>query len=129
MKIYWTGLIILFINFQFIHCEPISLEKAEKAALCFYNQVTDKSLKSSGSLTLVNNEEFFKYPQLPSNKKSERNQGLIYLFEVNGNNGYIILSGDDRITPVLGYSVSGSLSQSQSAPSFRKWLEEYKNRN
>ena len=126
MKTCWIGLIILFINFQSIHCEPISLENAEKAAFSINHQVIDKSLKSSVSLTLVNNEEFFKYPLLPCNKKSERIQGLIYLLEVNGNKGYIILSGDDRITPVPGYSVSGSLSKFQAAPSFLKWPEEYK---
>jgi len=37
----------------------------ESRELMDYHQVINKSLKSSLSLTLVNNEEFFKYPLQP----------------------------------------------------------------
>ena len=81
MKTCWIGLFILFNYSQFTHCEPVSLEYAEKAASNFHNQIIDNSLKSSVSLTLVNDEEFFQNPLLPGTKKSEIIQRLIHLFE------------------------------------------------
>jgi hypothetical protein len=53
-------------------------------------------------------------------------QTIIYVFNVD-NSGFIIISGDDTVIPVLGYS-DQSIFVSESMPlNFKKWLENYKN--
>lgn len=48
-----------------------------------------------------------------------------YIFNI-GNDGYVIVSGDDIVTPVLGYSDESIFDPNNIPPNTAKWLEEYK---
>ena len=48
-----------------------------------------------------------------------------YIFNTVGNKGYVIASGDDRTTPILGYTDSGSFDPSKMPANMRAWLENY----
>ncbi len=48
-----------------------------------------------------------------------------YVFNAAGNGGYVIVSGDDRTLPILGYSETGNLDMSQLPENLRCWLEGY----
>ena len=50
---------------------------------------------------------------------------LYYVFNVNDNNGFIIVSGDDRMIPVLGYSFTGGAPLLDEPPAFRDWMQNY----
>lgn len=39
--------------------------------------------------------------------------------------GFVILSGDDRVTPVLGFSIGDRLSEPDRNPAFRDWIHRY----
>lgn len=56
----------------------------------------------------------------------ENNDTLIALFQFS-NNGFIIMSADDLISPVLAYSFENSLDFNNLAPGVKFWLEVYKN--
>ena len=47
-----------------------------------------------------------------------------YIFNAENNGGFVIVSGDDRTTEILGYSDSGKLELDK-APSNLKWLLSY----
>ena len=49
-----------------------------------------------------------------------------YVFNIE-NKGFVIVSGDDTVLPVLGYSDEGIFVTENIAPQVAKWLENYKN--
>ena len=48
-----------------------------------------------------------------------------YVFNAEGQNGFVIVSADDRTTPVLGYADKGSLEMNKLPVNARRWLEGY----
>lgn len=48
-----------------------------------------------------------------------------YVFNAEGNKGFVIVSGDDRTTEILGYSKTGQLDINQLPENLRGWLEGY----
>lgn len=57
-------------------------------------------------------------------KMAGRVSGL-YVFNATGDNGYVIVSNDDRTVSVLGYSDSGSLDLDNMPDNMRAWLQGY----
>ena len=52
--------------------------------------------------------------------------GMPYLYAVNiGNQGYVLVSGDDRFMEVLGYSDSGSFDERQLPDNMKVWLQGF----
>ena len=52
---------------------------------------------------------------------------LFYIFNVNENDGFVIISADDIVTPILGYSDEGAFSMSQISPEFKFWMDGFSN--
>lgn len=52
-------------------------------------------------------------------------QGNLYVFNVGNNDGFVIVSGDDRIPAILGYSDSGHIDANHIAPSMKAWFCSY----
>lgn len=48
-----------------------------------------------------------------------------YVFNADGGSGYVIVSGDDRTVPVLGYSLTGSYNPDSIPENMRAWLQGY----
>ena len=53
------------------------------------------------------------------------NQEAYYVFNVDSSNGYVIVSGDDRMPDVLGYSYSGSYNRDSIPDNMKAWLQGY----
>ena len=51
---------------------------------------------------------------------------LYYVFNVSDNNGFVIISADNRAYPVIGYSFHGNYSITNQPPSFEWWLDNRK---
>lgn len=64
-------------------------------------------------------------PQLSMTVTSQSGDNALYVFERPGNNGFLILSADDSVLPVLGYADAGGFDAENISPSFKSWLEEY----
>ncbi len=45
-----------------------------------------------------------------------------YVFNADGNGGFVIVSGDDRTTEILGYSNTGTLDMEQLPDHLKWWL-------
>jgi len=121
------SLLVIFLQILVINAfsETISRELAASIATTFYNSHSPK-LKSA----VVNKLEIVKLsynigsPQ--SAKKTDKIEDeLLYVFQVNEIDGFIIVSGDDRTYPILGYSYDGTISDNP-PPNFLKWLELYR---
>lgn len=57
-------------------------------------------------------------------KMTGRVSGL-YVFNVEREQGFVIVSNDDRTAPILGYSDSGSLDPDNMPSNMRAWLQGY----
>lgn len=53
------------------------------------------------------------------------NNGYYYVFNVGDGNGFVIVSGDDRTTPILGYSDEGALDAGKIPANMQSWLDGY----
>lgn len=49
----------------------------------------------------------------------------LYVFNIANEGGFVIVSNDDRTTPILGFSDSGSLNPDQMPENMRAWLQGY----
>jgi len=48
-----------------------------------------------------------------------------YVFGAENNEGFVIVAGDDRVAPVLGYSHTNGFSADNMPPNLKWWLGEY----
>lgn len=48
-----------------------------------------------------------------------------YVFNAEGNRGFVIVSGDDRTTEIIGYSKTGHLDMEQMPDNLKWWLDGY----
>jgi len=61
-----------------------------------------------------------------SMRASQANETVyFYVFGAENNKGFVIVAGDDRITPVLGYSETNRFSADDMPPNLQWWLGEY----
>ena len=51
--------------------------------------------------------------------------GLYYVFNIGQDNGFVIVSGDDRTMPILGYSDEGHFDSSKVPSNLQAWLDSY----
>jgi len=49
----------------------------------------------------------------------------LYVFNVGQDDGFVVVSGDDRLPPVLGYAGSGNFDEAVMPENMRAWLDEY----
>lgn len=49
----------------------------------------------------------------------------LYLFNINDNGGFVIVSNDDRTRPILGFSDSGAIDPDNMPSNMRAWLQGY----
>lgn len=49
-----------------------------------------------------------------------------YIFNIGQNEGFVLISGDDRTEPVLGYADEGSFCEDQMPQNLRAWLDGYR---
>ncbi len=48
-----------------------------------------------------------------------------YIFNIGDNGGFVVVSGDDRTNPILGYSDQGSYETGRMPASLTQWLDDY----
>ena len=61
---------------------------------------------------------------VPQMQLADRVSGL-YVFNMEGQQGFVIVSNDDRTFPILGYSETGSLNPADMPDNMRAWLQGY----
>ena len=52
-------------------------------------------------------------------------EAYYYVFNAGNDNGYVIVSGDDRLTPILGYVEQGTFDPDNIPENMRAFLDEY----
>ncbi len=95
-----------------VMAEKVSPQQALQAAQSFLSQQTAtgrRAASANAQLTMT-----------------EQVNGL-YVFNVSGDNGFVIVSNDDRTDAVLGYADQGHFDADNMPDNMRAWLQEYAN--
>lgn len=100
---------------------PVSPDRARAIALASMRSAAARSASGTAAqqteLTLVKTAT-------PRAKSGGKAQGaLYYVFDKGEDGGIIIVAGDDRMRPVLGYTDRGSFAGADDNPGMRWWLE------
>jgi hypothetical protein len=90
---------------------PVSVQTAQTAASNFIS----RKVGSNAVLTLTSS--------VPSNTATA--QPSFYIFDVNNGKGFVIISGDDAVTPVLAYSETNSFPAQVTNKEVAYWLGGY----
>ena len=94
---------------------PVSQSNALSAANAFMQEHrSGVSLKATPVPT----------PRLTNSNRSSNQPGF-YVFNTVGDKGYVIVSGDDRTTPILGYVDHGNFDATKLPANMKVWLEGY----
>lgn len=51
---------------------------------------------------------------------------LFYVFNINGDKGFVLVSATDQVIPVLGYSFEGNYKQDNQPEAVQSWINGYK---
>lgn len=97
------------------HCllaAPISLQQAKKLASQWALQSGKKSIKEAAISS-------------SSVRKMRGKDAALYVFNVEDNGGFVIVSADDRTLPILGYTESGEYDDSNLPDNMRAWMKCY----
>ena len=114
------GLLLLFC---FTYGNQIDETTAKKVGQAFLsNRINSETLKSTANLQVVYKANF----KMSNTMASIQSVTFFYIFNASSN-GFIIVAGDDNVTPILGYSDKGAFDPSNLPQNVAKWLEGYKN--
>ena len=105
-----TTLFALLISVFAIIAAPVEPEQARNIALNFMMQKSPMVTRSTDCT-------------LAYTKSNDRSTALLYVYNVG--NGFVIVSADDVVRPVLGYSTNGTFSSDNMPDNFRAWLQDY----
>ena len=104
-----------------VRAEKIDADKAEKVALRYVQRQTHTRdvvhLKNVGSQRRRMNME---------SGVAVQDTVFYHVFNINDDSGFVIVSSDDVVSPVLGYSNEGNYDENNLAPAFAYWMDGLK---
>ena len=112
--------LLLFLNLlsASVWAGPVSEEQAMKQALQFLQKRHPQAVGKRMQLAA-------QPKRLTVTGQRTDQQPPYYVFNVGQNEGFVMVSGDDRTPAILGYSEEGMMDLSQLPANLRYWLEEY----
>ncbi|MEP7218440.1 MAG: C10 family peptidase, partial [Bacteroidota bacterium] len=101
--------------------KPVDRIRAERAGFAYYasshNGKNERAIQSSPMLSLAY--------ECRTSLTSIDSQTVYYAFNVVGDNGFVIVAGDDAVAPILAYSSEGNISTKHPSPEFKWWMSLY----
>jgi len=108
-------LIFLLSGFYHIYAKEVSIEKARTIAKNVYFE----------RINLIKKATFDDLNITREFTVNQRSHTLYYIFNINNDQGFVIISADDIVYPVLAYSFQGSFDPSYQPPNVGFWLKCY----
>ena len=117
MRLKFSLLLIGIVLFQSLIAKKVETTKAKNIAKNFYYERVQQ-------FKPVKYHQLFLYK---SEQNSQKENPSFYIFNVGQNDGFVLVSADDAVVPVLGYSFSGTMDLEKIPPALDFVLENYKN--
>ncbi|KAA5543396.1 thiol protease/hemagglutinin PrtT [Adhaeribacter rhizoryzae] len=125
MKKIYLMLLACLIFWQSSLAKEVPEADAQRVASNFLTKVMP--LRANGrstlTLTLVHRE----LAKAAATNAPKKPQPFYYVFSAKETGGTVFVAADDRVTPILGYTLKGGYDPAKMPPSLIKWLENYKN--
>ena len=119
MKRLFLTLLTLGVFYVVTFAAPVSEETArEKAVRFIFSKMQDGTSAARGT-------QRFDGSSFGATLTSAESQEAYYVFNVDSVNGYVIVSGDDRMPDVLGYAYQGTYNPEEIPGNMRAWLQGY----
>ena len=122
-KIININLLFCLLFFCPLKAEHVDTTLAKTVAKNFYlsriKHVEEKSIQEIQLKMVYQKNTFLK------NGKSIVEIPIYYVFNVENNNGFIIVAADDNVIPILGYSLKGKYFIDNQPPAFIEWMKGY----
>lgn len=100
-----------------LSAENVSQDQAKQIAEDFLRQSRSRA---AVSLRMV-------YDGESSASRSSGQAPALYVFDNEGRNGFVVVSGDDAAYPILGYSYDGDFPEGQLPANLESWLKGMEN--
>ncbi|MFZ4456975.1 MAG: C10 family peptidase [Bacteroidales bacterium] len=117
----YTLLLVVIATFHLCIAENVSLETAQSVASNFLASKFGAG-KQMVKLKLLNGARM-KSSTLYSRANQEN--PVYYIFTSEANDNFVIVSGDDRCKPILGYSTTNGLTETNLPINFVYWMKGY----
>ena len=86
--------------------------------------VVDRNMAREKAMKFMPGKRFVESKPFASARAQEPEKpDAFYIFNTEGNQGYVIISGDDRTQEVLGYAEHGNLDEATMPENMKWWLE------
>lgn len=132
MKKIFTIVVILFSLFSESNTKPINESTAGLVARYFVQSKISSTCFQTFKPNNINQNNPIKldiaFKALIADNdiiNTGNSNAYYYIFNIS-NAGYIIVSGDDNVTPILAYSDAGSITPDNIPTNVQKWLDGYK---
>ncbi|MDO7847183.1 thiol protease/hemagglutinin PrtT [Hymenobacter sp. M29] len=103
---------------------PVDEATAQRAGRAFLATHTERGLPAAAGLALAYRAELAPAAFAPGAPKPAP---AFYVFTLSGAApGFVLVAGDDQVTPILGYSDQSGFDPARLAPQVAKWLEGYR---
>ncbi len=113
MKTLNLFLFLIFSINTFSQIVPINnAEKVARNLFCERYNLTSEIKKTNVII-----EDYITY--------TSNNNPCLYIFNIKGNNGFVIISADKRVYPILGYGLTRNFDTSNIAPATKYLLQNY----
>jgi len=122
MKKIFTTALLIFITISFSFADGVDVKDAYKVAAAYMQQANVNA--ASSNLYLAHTYEVNVVSAF--DREIMEITPLLYVFNIGNNDGFILVSGDDVASPILGYTTVGSFNNDELPYNFRKWIEGYK---
>jgi hypothetical protein len=118
-----AALVCYMLSFLCVEARRVDVGKAEQVARSYARSTSQLSSRKDFMLSkTVTKRVTRQRPAVQSiNPQQQHDEPMLYVFAMNGNGGFIIVSGDDVAKPVLGYSDNGTYDENN--PNFAYWME------
>lgn len=104
--------ISLAAGFVFTYANPVNVQTAQAVAIHF---LSSKGIDPNRALQLT---KTYTSTSIPA-------QTSLYIFSVSNGKGFVIVSGDDAIKPILGYSTENIFPQQVTNKEVAYWMDGY----
>lgn len=114
----WSTLMLFLLTFVSAWAGPVDKQVAKEKALQFLKQ-------HHSEVTLESDEPAYAPKRQMGGAESAEETPAFYVFNAEGDAGYVIISGDDRTEDVLGYATEGNFDTATMPANVAAWLEGY----
>ena len=111
MKKFWLGLTALMVSMT-LFAERVSLDDAALVANHFMNAASANNAKKAA-------------PAKKMVRKASAPEDLFYLYENENGEGWVIVSANDAMRPILAYSETGHFRTDNMPSNIKNWLGKY----